>query len=285
MSLISHSSSQYRTRSTEGPGLKPHLLAGDPIFHYHTWSSLPEAPFLGGIDIIDINKLGILRELGKVLCPFCSFFCTDPRVVFPMLSEGSDLRQISVFRNPPTNRWVQVVSSRYDHSSWTPVGAGGSEPALHTAGKSPRHEDFIGTSIRSQGFSDWCFFLDEVWVNLLLTSQILNRRNLDDLRPCIVLWVYSLPRQFDQETSPFSTGSRPGKHTKSDIEDGPVEIVDLPIQRGDFSSSLCGCLPEGELSLQKLDLPADHPICERQVSGQEGELLLLQRLDVPADTF
>jgi hypothetical protein len=61
--------------------------------------------------------------------------------------------------------------------------------------------------------------------------------------------------------------------------------VDLPIKRGDFSSSLCGCLPEGKLSLQKLDLPADHPICERQVSGQESELLLLQRLDVPADTF
>lgn len=72
MSLISHSS-PIRTRSTEGPGLKPHLLAGDPVFHYHTWSSFPEAPFLGGIDIIDIKQLGIFRELGKVLCQtFCS---------------------------------------------------------------------------------------------------------------------------------------------------------------------------------------------------------------------
>ena len=26
----------------------------------------------------------------------------------------------------------------------------------------------------------------------------------------------------------------PGKHTKSELENGPVEIVDLPIKHGDF---------------------------------------------------
>ena len=28
--------------------------------------------------------------------------------------------------------------------------------------------------------------------------------------------------------------TRPGKHTKSELENGPVEIVDLPIQHADF---------------------------------------------------
>jgi hypothetical protein len=28
--------------------------------------------------------------------------------------------------------------------------------------------------------------------------------------------------------------TRPGKHTKSELENGPVEIVDLPIKNGDF---------------------------------------------------
>ena len=29
------------------------------------------------------------------------------------------------------------------------------------------------------------------------------------------------------------TGTRPGKHTKSELENGPVEIDDLPIKNGD----------------------------------------------------
>ena len=32
----------------------------------------------------------------------------------------------------------------------------------------------------------------------------------------------------------LSSSTRPGKHTKSELENGPVEIVDFPINNSDF---------------------------------------------------
>ena len=43
--------------------------------------------------------------------------------------------------------------------------------------------------------------------------------------------------------------TRPGKHTKKAIENGPVEIVDLPIKNGDFPSFFV-CLLEGTCGLR-----------------------------------
>lgn len=112
MSLISHSS-PIRTRSTEGPGLKPHLLAGDPIFHYHTWSSFPEAPFLGGIDIIDIKKIGDFKGTWQGVVPDVLLeFAPTSFHVFPMLSEGSrspsDLRVSSADKPLGTGRFIAI---------------------------------------------------------------------------------------------------------------------------------------------------------------------------------
>ena len=58
--------------------------------------------------------------------------------------------------------------------------------------------------------------------------------------------LHDLYRRWATQTIAKLVNIPSGKHSQFAIEHGPVEIVDLPIENGDFPS-LCKRLPEGKL--------------------------------------